>query len=651
MPSYPYALTITNPGAETGNTSGWTDVTSALGVRTTGTGGLASHSGGWYFIATASGASAECYQDIALDSSLYSDIDAGLLRIRFDGWHAGSGSDSDNGKLTITFLDVSSAAIGGERAQDNIHTGAAWVKRTLLVLVPPNTRTVRLGMKGTRTGGTALDSYWDDLAAQLELASSALGVVGCDLYLTGSAITEGNGSAIPTWNDSSGVGNHVSAAGTARPLSRPSGTVGLNGKPAAEASNADGAYDKMTNLEACQYGGNTGMTIFAVIEHDLSIGTTDGDIVGRTASGNLGYRLSIQGTGELFFQVSSSPSARTQRTGSIHNLLGAPYLVTARYNGATGEQSLWINGVQDDATLSAAVPASVGNTGPALGVFGVENSRFKGHMGDLLVFGRALTDAERLSIEAQLLARYNLYKFVKTADSPDVTDIQGVARDGSGGFFTVGTGAIHKRDGSWATVATNSSPFASLSGSPDHCGDSAYYSGHLYVPVEKQVAPNNGQIVRYDGSSLAFVDTHDISAQAFEPAALCIDPVRGRIWVGSFQNDDQLKLWYYDLSTFAYLGALTVSQELTLLQGLTYNPIEDSLWASLNDSRLMRINPTTGVVRPVYRRKFASEAEGVDFTAGTTFYWLFDNHIVQVFGPPLVAGGVRSVGQMLIAAL
>jgi hypothetical protein len=650
MPSYPYALTITNPGAETGNTSGWTNVTSTFGVRTTGTGGLASHSGGWYFIATANGATAENYQDIALDSSLYTDIDAGILRLRFEGWHAGSNSDTDNGRLTVKFLDVSSAAIGGERAQPSLHTGAAWVKRTLLVLVPPNTRTIRIGTKGTRVTGTALDSYWDDFAAQLEVAGSAFGVYGCDLWLTGSAITEGNGVAVSTWNDSSGTANHVSASGTARPLSRPAGTVGLNGKPTAEASNADGAYDKMTNAEACIYQGSTGMTIFAVIEHDLAIGTTNGDIVGRYAGGNVGYRLSIQATGELFLQVASSVSARTQRTASVHDCLGVPYLVSARYNGATGEQSLWVNGLLDNGSIDAAVPASIANAGPDLGVFGVENARFKGHIGDLLVFGRALTDDEKQSIETKLLSRYNLYQFVKTGDSPDIGDIQGVAIDGSGSFYTNHTNSLHKRNSSWTTTVTNATPFAGLSGSPDHCGASAYYSGHFYVPLEKQIAPYNAQIVRYDGNSLALVDTHDISAENFEPAALCIDTSRNRIWVGSFQTDSALKLWAYDLTTFAFIESLTVSQELTELQGITYNPDEDSLWASLNDSRLMRIDPVTGVVRPIYRRIFAGESEGIDFVSGTTFYWLSDDHIVRIYGP-VVYGASQSVGQLIISAL
>lgn len=638
MPTYPYTLTVTNGGAETGDTTGWTNVTGTLVAIASG-GGVTPRTGSFFFRSGAS-ATTECYQDVSVPIDAESDVDAGKVKATFSAWQAGF-TDTDTGRLRMIFRDGGGSTIATFDTTDLDGT-STWTQRTLSIWVPPTTRTIRLTLIGTRTTGTNLDAYWDDVTLELQqpMTGTAHSLAGCDLWLKASELTEDDGDPISTWEDASGVGNDVTGTTTTRPVYRETGTAGLNGLPTVEA---DGTDDVLAGGNALKYAGKAGLTVIAVLEHDPALGVTNGDIIARDGSGNRGFRLSINTDGRLFFQIATGATTRCQRDGSLLNLLGMPAIVRARFDGSTGEMSLWVNGVQDDGALDGTVPAAIANDGPALAVFGSGfSSRFKGDLGELLVFGQALSDSDCEAIEASLIADYALYVFTETATSPDLGAHQGHAYDGTYNYQT-DTTSLQKRDASWSSVATNASPFSGLAGL-DHMGDLAYHDGLLYVPAELEAGPFNAHILVFDADDLSRVDEHDISAQSFEPAALAIDTNRRRIWIGTFQSDPST-LWGYDLDTLAFIGTLALSAPIASLQGLSYHSDDDSLWATASgtdqpDGMVYRIDLDTGAVRPVYHRYVVgtgNTAEGVDFTQGS-FRWLIDHNGIETVHVYTVVG-------------
>jgi hypothetical protein len=169
MATYPYALTITNPDAETGDTTGWTNVQGALAVSAS-QGGATPHSGSWFFTAGAT-LYCEAYQDIAVPAGVQADVDAGDLQVEFGGWQAGYSLDSDLGNLMMEFFDAGSNSLGicSSVLETNVPT---WNEVMLRSTVPPLTRTIRLTLNGRRFGGTNNDAYFDDLTLQLIDAST-----------------------------------------------------------------------------------------------------------------------------------------------------------------------------------------------------------------------------------------------------------------------------------------------------------------------------------------------------------------------------------------------------------------------------------------------------------------------------------------------
>lgn len=167
MPSYPYPLAITNPGAETGDTTGWTSLVGTLTVSSF-QGGMSPRSGSYFF----TGGSTEVMsasQDVALPAEVHADVDAGTRQVEFKAWQEGYSADwPDKGTIAVEFLDGGGNHLGAANSTYIQGYALAWSQTTLRCYVPPNTRTIRLFLSGVRYGGGGtLDAYWDDLTLQL----------------------------------------------------------------------------------------------------------------------------------------------------------------------------------------------------------------------------------------------------------------------------------------------------------------------------------------------------------------------------------------------------------------------------------------------------------------------------------------------------
>src|SRR5690606_4830954 len=163
---YPLSLDIINPGAETGDTTGWTTVAGDYRSLGGGTGdGTQAHSGSyfWYWGSSPYGAAS---QDVAINPLCIPDIDAGRLELRWEYYQCCAGPDEQ--RVAVEFYDNSSTLLGSSVASYSSDGGSNnWVYKSHSAAVPAATRIVRLINEGLRPSGSSNDGYNDDIAAAL----------------------------------------------------------------------------------------------------------------------------------------------------------------------------------------------------------------------------------------------------------------------------------------------------------------------------------------------------------------------------------------------------------------------------------------------------------------------------------------------------
>jgi hypothetical protein len=154
-----YPITIVNPGAESGSTTGWTDVG--------GTGGFtvdtsSPHSGTYRFRCTGSlnNLSSLWEQVITIDPGDLAAVDAGQYTLHGSGWFKCSGDDG--GALYIKTYDASMTLLSSEQSSTSHST--SWTQITLNPDLYPGTRYITIGTTNSNDSGDGIDasSAWDD---------------------------------------------------------------------------------------------------------------------------------------------------------------------------------------------------------------------------------------------------------------------------------------------------------------------------------------------------------------------------------------------------------------------------------------------------------------------------------------------------------
>lgn len=152
---------LTNPGAETADTTGWTNETGALGVRNSSP---SPHAGSRYFYGgTVVSTIARQRIDLVAAGWTTAELDTGNVQA-IVSWYQGNYSrDADNGGLGLRALDGSQVAIGADdySAMQDL---TAWVYRTHTKTLPTLTRYVDILIKCNRSGGANNDTYIDDIS-------------------------------------------------------------------------------------------------------------------------------------------------------------------------------------------------------------------------------------------------------------------------------------------------------------------------------------------------------------------------------------------------------------------------------------------------------------------------------------------------------
>lgn len=180
-------ITLTNPGAETGTTTGWTIDSGSLVVFTNGDIVGLNAQAGTRFFGGGNVAASEAHQDVTLTPAT---VIAGQgLKL---AWYQATGAAGSTASMGIEFYDDTSTLISTlELPELAPGTPNTWLRREMTAQVPETAATARLVMRFTRVGaGPALDAYIDAIT---------LNSVDYSNYFDGSSLSG--------WDVSGAIGN------------------------------------------------------------------------------------------------------------------------------------------------------------------------------------------------------------------------------------------------------------------------------------------------------------------------------------------------------------------------------------------------------------------------------------------------------------
>ena len=168
------AITLTNPGAESG-TTGWTDELGGLGTRADTP---SPHSGSAYFFG---GAYAETRArqrvDLVAAGASATSLDSGGCSAAVGWWQASYDGTNDPGACGLRFLDASLSVLSTSMATDSLVSPAlTWSERSHSAAIPAGTRYMDVLIHATRAAGTNNDGYFDDITATVTVPDVTVNV-------------------------------------------------------------------------------------------------------------------------------------------------------------------------------------------------------------------------------------------------------------------------------------------------------------------------------------------------------------------------------------------------------------------------------------------------------------------------------------------
>ncbi|PZT01203.1 hypothetical protein A7X89_02465 [Stenotrophomonas maltophilia] len=155
-----YDLSLVNPGAESGDGTGWTVESGALGVRTANP---LAHRGTYYFYDPANAAHLS-RQRSSIPTAAEASVDAGGAWARIEWFQATFSSGADTSTAGIRALNAAQTQLlQSLQASIQVIPTMQWYRRTHSVSLPALTRYVDALISMTRATGTANDGYTDDV--------------------------------------------------------------------------------------------------------------------------------------------------------------------------------------------------------------------------------------------------------------------------------------------------------------------------------------------------------------------------------------------------------------------------------------------------------------------------------------------------------
>ena len=219
-------------------------------------------------------------------------------------------------------------------------------------------------------------------------------ISSCVLWLDAADTSKitASGGVVSSWQDKSGNSNHASGANG--PLS---GNSTISGK---NVLTFDGSNDQLSIPTIIPAPQTTGFTVFVVAFPTNPIVGTRGFLDGGAAAGQRVY-MRVQ-TGQVIAAIGNQGVA----TITVNGTTSAPFVSDVRHVPVSGATTLAVNGT----TSSVFNPLFTGSVGAmALGVQTTASTPFfAGHIAECVIYNRALSDSERLTIRQYLATKWGI---------------------------------------------------------------------------------------------------------------------------------------------------------------------------------------------------------------------------------------------------
>ena len=244
------------------------------------------------------------------------------------------------------------------------------------------------------------------------------------LWLKADAgITANDGESVTTWQDQSANAYTLSPTETNAPVFSNNSSSNINFNPTVEFSESG-----LTGLSLGSgnyiFSESDGLTAFAVIQ-SAPVSSTIPFIFDFGYIAPRGYGL-VYNQSQASFYTSSDFGGAT--TSSSHNQGTIPTLLTGSVNFDQGQQTLLINGASITssavtiAELSAATIDEQYNFEIGYQSKFLQSGRyFNGNIGEIVIFNKTFTDAERNEVESYLAIKYG----ISLSSDLNYTDSQG----------------------------------------------------------------------------------------------------------------------------------------------------------------------------------------------------------------------------------
>lgn len=206
--------------------------------------------------------------------------------------------------------------------------------------------------------------------------------------------------------------------------------------------------------------------------------------------------------------------------------------------------------------------------------------------------------------------------FVQVSKSPNISEEQGVATDGTY-LYTFGTNHIKKYDMDWNLIKSN--PNAGAQSNKNHLGDGVYYNNKLYVATMNIIGgcnSNSYAISIWDSSDLSYVGTIDISAQNFHVSGIFAD--LNTLYIISFC--DGTKILKYDRSNYSYIGSISLNPTLANIQGITIG-LDGYFYITANSpNNIYKVDSNGTILHYFWSSGIYNELEGIDYTTNLLYF-------------------------------
>ena len=167
-----YPLALVNPGAETGDSTGWTHELGAALVADTAHESLTAAHSGTFFFRTPNSGSTDYRDSQTVDVSGWAHaIDQGSASARGRAWVAETSSGVDDGCVSLIFLDEEDSVLASEEPAYAALTPLSWELREAEAAIPVGTRKIRICLDAHRASLPCSIAF-DDVTLEINPGNS-----------------------------------------------------------------------------------------------------------------------------------------------------------------------------------------------------------------------------------------------------------------------------------------------------------------------------------------------------------------------------------------------------------------------------------------------------------------------------------------------